>query len=346
MKISVKQKGLDAFFDYAKARHTAYLHKHGGGNAGPVDPILRDYSFCNVFRELDKTTMWFAEHVRKPIDKEKNGPKLILATVLFRMFNRIETGEAFFRDDDLLGGFSAFDDYCQTGRTTALRRAALARIGKKGPFVTGSYIIAGPGGMSKLDGMLKVVNDFATGSQDWPGKAGEHDFKSAAKLMRLRGSSLQDAHQWFSQFDYFGNFHSYEIVTDLRWTHLLSRAPDLYTWANPGPGCKRGLNRVFGRDKKEPWDSLYQILEYMDIIREESERQWPEFAHRAKDRYPKLKTPLEWEMRDVEHTLCEFDKYERTRAGEGRPRGRYRGHATSGVEVVAGDRKAVRAQAR
>jgi len=29
----------------------------------------------------------------------------------------------------------------------------------------------------------------------------------------------------------------------------------------------------------------------------------------------------EWEMRDVEHTLCEFDKYERVRLGEGRPRG-------------------------
>ena len=31
-----------------------------------------------------------------------------------------------------------------------------------------------------------------------------------------------------------------------------------------------------------------------------------------------------WEMRDVEHTLCEFDKYERVRTGEGRPRGVYR----------------------
>jgi hypothetical protein len=28
-----------------------------------------------------------------------------------------------------------------------------------------------------------------------------------------------------------------------------------------------------------------------------------------------------WELREVEHTLCEFDKFERTRLGEGRPRG-------------------------
>ena len=32
-----------------------------------------------------------------------------------------------------------------------------------------------------------------------------------------------------------------------------------------------------------------------------------------------------WEMREVEHTLCEFDKFERVRLGEGAPRQRYAG---------------------
>jgi hypothetical protein len=30
------------------------------------------------------------------------------------------------------------------------------------------------------------------------------------------------------------------------------------------------------------------------------------------------------EMRDIEHSLCEFDKYERVRLGEGRPRMKYK----------------------
>ncbi|GAF76676.1 unnamed protein product [marine sediment metagenome] len=31
-----------------------------------------------------------------------------------------------------------------------------------------------------------------------------------------------------------------------------------------------------------------------------------------------------WEMREVEHTLCEFDKYERVRLGEGTPKQLFR----------------------
>ena len=30
------------------------------------------------------------------------------------------------------------------------------------------------------------------------------------------------------------------------------------------------------------------------------------------------------EMREIEHCLCEFDKYERTRLGQGRPRSFYK----------------------
>ena len=33
-----------------------------------------------------------------------------------------------------------------------------------------------------------------------------------------------------------------------------------------------------------------------------------------------------WEMRDVEHTLCEFDKYERAVVGDGTPKQRYSAH--------------------
>jgi len=321
-----QQKGLDAFFEYARKRHLCYIMKNADPSWKIDDDILSHFSFCNVFRELDKTTIWFAENVRKPLDKEKH-PGLILATVLFRMFNRIETGEAMFCDDNLLGDASAFHEFYATGKTAPLRRAIINRLGKKGPYVTGSYIIAGPGGMSKLDGMLKVVKDFhdSTAELDLV----QSDWTLANERMELHKFSLQQAHSWLRQFSFMGTFHAYEIVTDLRWTHLLRRAPDIHSWANPGPGCRRGLNVLMGRDKDaREWTNNDELLNEMNIILEESttKRQWQAFAGQMNAKYPKLSTPFSWEMRDVEHTLCEFDKYERTRHGEGRPRGRYRGH--------------------
>ena len=32
-----------------------------------------------------------------------------------------------------------------------------------------------------------------------------------------------------------------------------------------------------------------------------------------------------WELREIEHCLCEFDKYERIRLGQGRPRTKFNG---------------------
>lgn len=36
------------------------------------------------------------------------------------------------------------------------------------------------------------------------------------------------------------------------------------------------------------------------------------------------KRKLPFELREIEHSLCEFDKYERVRRGEGRPRQLFR----------------------
>ena len=82
------------------------------------------------------------------------------------------------------------------------------------------------------------------------------------------------------------------------------------TWANPGPGAKRGLNRIHLREleqtvKKDQLNfEMKQLLDYS-----------PDYLENHMQ-------PLE--MRDIEHCLCEFDKYERVRLGQGRPRAKYK----------------------
>lgn len=311
-EIKLPREGLRRFFNYAQARHQIYLYKRLRPQWETDDPILYRFRFTNVFRELDKTTKWFADNVRGPLHRNKD-ERVLLATVVFRMLNRIESGVAMFQDNDLKKGFGAFEEFAARGDVRPLKRALVSRT-PRGPYVTGAYIISSPAGMTKLDGVLWVLQNFWRKS-DWRHWLNDNP--------RRNEYSLEGAWEWLREQPYFGNFHSYEIVTDLRHTFLLNKANDIDTWASPGPGCKRGLNRVMGRDKTAKFSGRDEMLKYMVVILDESSRAEHWSRMRVAMGMTKKEWP-DWEMRDVEHTLCEFDKYERVRLKEGKPRGVYR----------------------
>jgi hypothetical protein len=78
-------------------------------------------------------------------------------------------------------------------------------------------------------------------------------------------------------------------------------------------GAKRGLNRLRGRPVRQGLRQDAALTEMRKLLQlSRTGYNWPR-------RWPA------WEMREVEHTLCEWDKYERTRLGEGVPKALYRG---------------------
>ena len=139
-------------------------------------------------------------------------------------------------------------------------------------------------------------------------------WKARKELVEVarKTNSLEETHRAFLPFPSWGGsgFMAYEIVSDLRWTKVLCEAKDVLTWANPGVGARRGLNRLYGRlfDKGcSAEQCLSEMREIFPVLKDVWEAQGIE----------------EWghlEMREIEHSLCEFDKYERVRLGQGRPR--------------------------
>lgn len=114
---------------------------------------------------------------------------------------------------------------------------------------------------------------------------------------------------------------AYEIVTDMRHTRLLEDATDIYTWANPGPGAKRGLRRLGlpSTPDAKAITSMRGLLERHVYIAEQ-------FDDKDADGAELSNLPMV-EMRDIEHSLCEFDKYCRVKFGEGEPRSKFAGAA-------------------
>jgi hypothetical protein len=274
-------KNAAHFFETARERENIRFRRAAGmpREDWTKDPNFQTWRFCNVHREHDKTTLWFRQHIREPLTFRGDLVKMVAGAIIFRWFNRIETGEII---KDLLDGTNPWDS------TEAKRR-----LQDVSPVVTGAYIIKGPDGFSKLDGVL-FCSDQA--------------LKHLPKMVPNMGATLREAWESLCTLYYMGPFMGYEVISDLRWTPVLCNATDINEWANAGPGCAHGLGRVLNGDhhtfnrgsRKDQAEMLELMKELIEMSREEEH--WPQNWR-------------PWEMREVEHWLCEYDKYVRSSQG-------------------------------
>jgi hypothetical protein len=274
---------VEQFFAYARERYRIRLARNCGlPKPWTIDSVLLKYSFTEVFREDDRTTTWLRKYVRDPL---RDDPLVLPAVLIFRWFNRISTGEAIFCQLDL-NKETAFDRFMRSGETRDLKIAIKAHCGE-GPWVTGAYTIPTPKPngqvkLNKLDGVLRVIEIWFD-THDW---------------RKPDTSNLETFCNWCKS-DFLGPFMADQVTTDLRWTYLLENAPDIMTWANPGPGCARGLNRVWGRPAKQKISVNQMVHEMRALLLLSRE---PEFWPRE---WPR------WELHEVENCCCEFQKYQR-----------------------------------
>jgi hypothetical protein len=166
-------------------------------------------------------------------------------------------------------------------------------LGKwEGQMVTGAYMVTGPIGMNKLDGICCAM-----------------DILKASSVPRsLYGMNLEEAHTALMTIPYLGDFRAYEIVTDLRHTIVLKEADDIMTWANPGPGALQGCQWVnpgtqHNYKGKMGREMAIELMRKLLFEANHKSKNWP-------SDWP------QWEMREVEHTLCEYGKYQRGCHGE------------------------------
>lgn len=311
---------VEEYFRIARIRHDIY-HKKMAGDKWPwadsseppvgdskirPEQVFNTFKFTNVYRELDSVTIWFRENIRDPM---RDDPSVLLATVLFRWFNWPPTGEALFNQQCLdlasVKG-TAWEQFRQTNDVSVLQRAVSAYCGN-GPYISAAYMIKSPDGMKKVPGILHSFDTFARTSS-WE--------KMAEKCVEGK-VSIEKFVAWLSGFPFQGKFTAYEVASDLRHTCVLERADDIMSWANPGPGAQRGYNRLVGKKGmkvKYTKPSRPDVLAMMrDLLKKSQDTHyWPN-----NDDYPP------WEMREVEHWMCEFDKYLRVSSGEGYPKSNY-----------------------
>jgi len=115
-------------------------------------------------------------------------------------------------------------------------------------------------------------------------------------LQRMRAEpTLEQTTQLFKQFPGYADFLGYEMALDMQMLGLLKPTDD-HSWANPGPGARRGLNYIFGRPRNYTQPTR-KFLEEMRWLYDESVY----FLE------PHVNEPFD--MRCIENGLCETSKY-------------------------------------
>jgi hypothetical protein len=271
---------FNLFWYFIRERQSVYLKKEAGEpRPWTDDPILQKYKFTNVYRENDRVTRWITEHWRTPHARD---PDLWFAMCVARYVNWPDTLEEI--------GYPI----PWNRRRFKLTLARRTRQGEK--VFTGAYIVHSRGKAPKGDYLADCVF-----TPLWRDKE---------KIRPRKGDTLAEFYSKLRKYNGMGSFMAAQVVADTKYAGVLLSAEDWYSFAAPGPGSRRGLNRLL----KKPLD--YQM----------SDEDWLAYINGL--RCKAAITAKEWtEMhsQDIQNCLCEFDKWERVRLNQGRPRSKYPG---------------------
>jgi len=136
----------------------------------------------------------------------------------------------------------------------------------------------------------------------------------ARELVRPQpGDTLTSWHMQLGLWYGLASFMSAQVIADIKHSGVLRQATDWHTFCASGPGSRRGLNRLMKRPLKASWKED----EFRLRVSELRLRLAPHF-------YEAGWAPPDGQ--DTQNILCEFDKYERARKGEGRPKQLFKGN--------------------
>jgi len=283
---------VDELREFMLERHRIWQKRQAGEPAPwTTDPVLGKYRFTNIFRQLDKGTLalnamlqperilW--EHGTNPFFQRDRGCVIVANIIWYRSFNRFE---------------HATDvGFCYTWEEVMEKLWDLKEKQDKRIF-TSAHMTTGRAGEDKLTTYAELV---------------EEAYNQSYEIYNLccETRSIEQVFYRLQDLPTVGRFIAYEMACDLRFQPFMSPVNDSLTWANMGPGAKRGMRRL-GMEADTQDEGLISMQALFEQLR-------PTFEHFEPLGFP-------FELREVEHSLCEFDKYCRATRGEGRPRQNYK----------------------
>ncbi len=267
---------FDTYWRFASERQEMFMRRVLGSTPPwTEDPILSGHRFTNTYRASDRVSQYVIRHVI--YEGSQNAEEVFFRTILFKLFNKIETWEALCTK---LGALSwrefSFDRYAKV----------LDRLLDDGARVySAAYIMPSPafGSPRKHRNHLRLV---------------EHMMADGAPKKLAKAASLHAAFDLLRGYPSLGDFLAFQFAIDLNYSDLTDFSEMAFVVA--GPGARDGIRKCF-KDTAGLTDA--------EIIQVMTERADEEFE-RLSIKFQRL-----WGRRlqliDCQNVFCEVSKYAR-----------------------------------
>jgi NTP pyrophosphatase (non-canonical NTP hydrolase) len=269
----------DTYWRFAAERQNIFFRRfEGSPPPWTDDPILRTYKFTNTYRASDRVSQYLIRRVIYRPDLPGDNAEVAFRTLLFKLFNKIETWELL---ETALGPLT-FAEFSFKRYDQVLGRA----MARGQSIYSAAYIMPSGGSLGherKHRNHLTLI---------------ERMLKDSLPARLAEAGSMQRAFGLIRSYPTIGDFLAYQYVTDINYTEITDFSETEFVV--PGPGSIDGIRKCF-RDTAG--------LSEADVIRFMADRQEAEFRRLG------LNFRNLWGRRlqliDCQNIFCEVDKYSR-----------------------------------
>ncbi len=267
---------FDTYWRFASERQEMFMRRVLGTTPPWTEnPILSVHRFTNAYRASDRVSQYLIRHVI--YEGSQEAEEVFFRTMLFKLFNKIETWES------LIARFGAlswkdfsFDAYAKV----------LDGLIEEGARVySAAYIMPSPafGSPRKHRNHLRLI---------------EHMMADGAPKKFAKAGSLRGAFQLLRGYPSLGDFLAFQFAIDVNYSELTDFSEMEFVVA--GPGARDGISKCFKDVARLSEAEIIQVM-----------------AERASDEFERLGTKFQslWgrnlQLIDCQNVFCEVSKYAR-----------------------------------
>jgi len=268
----------DVYWAFTAERQAMYNRRIANSTGALTDdPILRAYRFTNAYRAADRVSQYLIKNVQYGAERSSAPQEIFFRTLLFKIFNKIETWELIEAQLGPLSWQSVDLEAVDSLLTWAMERGS--RI------YSPAYIMPAPrfGALRKHSNHLRLI--AAMMEESLPARI-------------ERAGSLQAVFELLRAQPGVGNFLAFQYAIDLNYSTMIDF--DEADFVVAGPGALDGISKCFA---ELGGCTPEQIIHHMaDVQEQEFERLGLSFG----GLFGRRLHPI-----DCQNLFCEISKYTR-----------------------------------